>query len=192
MNFIVKIFIFSLCTVCIYSSTPKYSTPVGKVQIQTSSTTVGKTAAPPSPTNVHKKYVDFDLKSQSSRYSNEDPFLYHYGHHHGHHGHHDHGHHKSYEHLYPYESYDYYGKDYGIGHFLPYVIGGIALLLLPMLSLLLTLAVNVAPGSAIPTAVTTATGKLLKSLNSTDALNEIWTTLDSAISKYGRRLLEDE
>ncbi|KAG8178572.1 hypothetical protein JTE90_004500 [Oedothorax gibbosus] len=173
MHSITKISIL-LLTTCICIKAHKYSTPVGKAPAPPT-----KATPPPSSTNIHKKYVDYDLKSQSSRYGKGDPFYYH------HYG----PDHKSYEHMYnhygdhyPY----YYGKSHDYHYMIPYVLGGFGLVLLPILTLMLTLAVNIAPASNIPTAVTTATGKLLRSLNSTQIIDEIADKLDSAISKYGR------
>ncbi|GBL75422.1 hypothetical protein AVEN_194609-1 [Araneus ventricosus] len=167
--------LFCLAIVFISTSAHKYSTPVGKI-----ATVPPKTKPPSSSTNVHKKYVDFDLKSQSSRYGNGDPYYYH---------HYGPDHYKSYDHFsghydehYPY----YFGKGNNYYHMIPYVLGGFGMLLLPLLTLMLTLAVNIAPASNIPTAVTTATGKLLGSFNSTKLIGELVDKLDSAISKYGR------
>ncbi|GIZ03688.1 uncharacterized protein CEXT_338031 [Caerostris extrusa] len=81
-------------------------------------------------------------------------------------------HYKSYEHYYGhYDDYYpyYYGKSHGHYNMIPYVLGGFGMLLLPILTLMLTLAVNIAPASNMPTAVTTATGKILGSFNSTKA-----------------------
>ncbi|XP_035208026.1 uncharacterized protein LOC118182750 [Stegodyphus dumicola] len=175
MYYTVKNCIFTLCLVSILVSAHKYSTPVTKPP-----SSPAKVTHPPSSTNTHKKYVDFDLKSQSSRYGKGDPYFYqHYGPEHK--SYYDHWYSHYGEH-YPY----YYSKSYDYHHMIPYVLAGLGMLLLPLLTLMLTLAVNIAPASNIPTAVTTATGKLLGSLNSTKVIGEIWDKLDSAISKYGK------
>lgn len=170
-----RISIFMLAVVCICVNAHKYSTPVGKAPAPPT-----KATPPPSPTNMNKKYVDFDLKSQSSRYGKGDPYYYH------HYG----PDHKSFDHFYNHyggEHYPYYyGKSHDYHYMIPYVLGGFGMVLLPILTLMLTLAVNIAPASNIPTAVTTATGKLLGSLNSTQLIGDIVDRLDSAVSKYGR------
>ncbi|GFR15567.1 uncharacterized protein TNCT_93231 [Trichonephila clavata] len=176
MRFAVASILLCLVVAFISTSAHKYSTPVGKI-----ATAPPKPTPPPSSTNVHKKYVDFDLKSQSSRYGKGDPYYYyHYGP----------DYYKSYEPYYYGHHDDYYpysyGKGHGYYHMIPYVLGGFGMLLLPLLTLMLTLAVNIAPASNIPTAVTTASAKILGSFNSTKLIEELVDKLDSAISKYGR------
>ncbi|XP_054709429.1 uncharacterized protein LOC129219135 [Uloborus diversus] len=158
--------------VCFWSiGAHKYSTPVDKV-----SKPISKSSQPPVSSSTGKKYVDFDLKSQSSYYDSGEPSYY---------QHHYSPDHKNYDYGYYGDHYPYhYGKDYDHHHMIPFVVGGFVMLMLPLLTILLTLAVNIAPATNIPTAVTTATGKLLSSFNSTRLIGDILDQIDSAMSKY--------
>lgn len=74
------------------------------------------------------------------------------------------------KHYYP--AYEHYYSEKGHS-LLPYIVGGFGIGLLPLLTLMLTLAVNIAPAATIPTAITTATGKFLDSFNSTRLLADL-------------------
>lgn len=167
---IIQLFVVGLSCVNSLHATPKYSTPVEKIK-----STVSKIPQPPPlPTGHIKNYVDFDLKSQSSRFGKDE--IHHYSH----------GPYP-YDHYYPTHDFSPYygGKGHDIHHMLPYIIGGFGVLVLPLLTLMLTLAVNIAPASTIPTAITTATGKFMDSFNSTNIISDIRDRLESALNKYG-------
>lgn len=167
LKFVLQMMIIGSLLTDILNASPKYSAPVDKIK-------TNHIKPPILPSGGIKNYVDFDLKSQSSRFGKDE--------------HHHYGYAAPYDHYY--STYDYtpyyHGKGQDYHYILPYIIGGFGILLLPILTLMLTLAVNIAPASTIPTAVTTATGKFVDSFNSTRLIADIRDRLEAALNKYNK------